>query len=108
MCYLVREAVGRRESAPALPSGSERLRPRWAAAAAAAVMVGIAAAALVAPQPTAVSVKEPAAISPVATRSSATPITPVVDQRGSGLDDGVPGASTETAKSGAGNCSHGL
>ena len=107
-CYLVRDAAGRPESAPGLPSDPQRLRPRWAAAATAALVVGIAAAALVAPSPTAVSIKEPAAISPIATQSSATPLTPVVDQRGSGLDDGVPGPSTETAKARAGNCSHGM
>ena len=109
MCYLVRDAAGRSESAPGLPSsGPQRLRPRWAAAATAALVAGIAAAALVAPSPTAVSIKEPAAISTIATKSSATPLTPVVDQRGSGLDDGVPGPTTETATARAGNCNHGM
>ena len=110
MCYLVHE----RQAEPqpgraALPPLSERLRPRWAGAAAMLLVGGLAVAALVTPssQTELARATEAALLTTVVARSTTVPgvpATPVVEQ-GAGVDDGVPGSDL---KASAGNCHHGL
>ena len=111
MCYLVHE----RQAEPqpgrgALPPLSERLRPRWAGAAALLLIGGLAVAALVTPssQTELARATEAAFLTSVVARSTTgpgAPASPVVEQ-GAGVDDGVPGS--DYRKASAGNCHHGL
>jgi hypothetical protein len=110
MCYLVRQQQAGAEHGSALPPGSgNSIRPRWVGAATAALVGGLALAALVAPTSMAPQLEaKPATAAPVAARAmGAAPTIPVLEQTSTSLDDGVPGAA-EVAKSGAGNCHHGL
>jgi hypothetical protein len=111
MCYLVHERqAGSQPDRAALPPWPERLRSRWAGAAALLLVSGLAVAALVTPnsQTEMVRATEAAMTAAVAARSSTTPGvpgTPVVEQ-GAGVDDGVP--STGLSKASAGDCHHGM
>lgn len=109
MCYLVRQhSVEAQQGSTPLPGGLDRVRPRWVAVGA-ALVGSIALAAFVAPaqSPTLPVAKDAAHVIPVAAKSGAAPVQPVVDQRTSGVDDGVPGA-TEVSKAGGAGCHHGL
>jgi hypothetical protein len=112
MCYLVRQLPSELPAsdavaAPPLPS----LRPRWAGAAAATLVGGLAlAAALVSPQagperqtPT----RATGAPAPVAARSSNLPATGGVEQTSLPMDDGVPTAA-DKSRAGFGHCHEGL
>ena len=109
MCYLLRQQPTEASLGPATlpPSGSGH-RPRWAGAIAAAVIGSVALAALFAPAPTgsADDAKASASAGPVIDRGALVPAATTTRQ-GLAPDDGVP-TLTDTAKSGAGNCSHGL
>ena len=110
MCYLVRQQQAGAEHGSTLPPGVvDRIRPRWVGAAAAALVGGLALAAFVAPPSTPPQQEaKPGTVAPVAARTmGAAPTTPVLEQTSTSLDDGVPAAS-DVAKSGAGNCHHGL
>lgn len=108
MCTLVREQQAAPErGGAATPSAS--VRPRWAGAAVAMLVGGLAVAALVVPSPQPAEVKASATVptAPVVSKSEGVPLTPVVEQRSSMMDDGVPGAP-EMAKAQVGNCQHGM
>lgn len=111
MCYLVRDkqAGAAEGSGATLPPSLERLRPRLIGAVAAALIGGLAVAAMIVPStPSAtLSVKESGAPAPISARTSAVPITPIVEQGSLPLDDGVPSAS-DVVKSGLGHCDHAL
>lgn len=108
MCYLIRQQHAEAASGAAAPAPTvPHVRPRWVGAATAAAIAAMALAALLAPTSTArVNEVSSAAAAPVAPRADITPVSTGGDQRSLPADDGVPG--TETAKAGAGNCSHGL
>jgi hypothetical protein len=111
MCYMVRQQQPDRESSrgTTLPSGPDRVRPRWAGALAAALVGGVALAALVVPR----SVPSEAGIvqergapaAPVTAKASLVPTGTVIEQTAAGVDDGVPGSEMKTAAS---PCHHGL
>ena len=108
MCTLVREQqAGPERGEGATPPSS--VRPRWAGAAVAMLVGGLAVAALVvpAPQPEEVKASATVRIEPVVSQSEGVPLTPVVEQRASQMDDGVPGAP-ELANAKLGNCQHGM
>lgn len=110
MCYMVRQQQSEAQHGGAtLPPGMERLRPRWLAAGAAAVLGGLALAAFTpAKAPTLASEPSAATVAPVADKVGMSPPgQPVVDQRTAGIDDGVP-APAEVSKAQAGHCHHGL
>jgi hypothetical protein len=110
MCYRIRQ-----QQTEAQPSGTtpplnlERLRPRWIAAAGAAMIAGLAVAALVVPpsSPQLVDVKEAGAPAPVAMVTTAVPVAAGTPEGSLPADDGVPSAS-DVAKSDLGHCHHGL
>ena len=113
MCYLIRErsASAAERGSAALPPSLERMRPRWIAAVAAALIGGVAVAALVA-QPSvspSLSLKEStppaAALASQATQAVALPTAagPV----SAPVDDGVSN-SMDVVKAGTGPCEHGL
>jgi len=108
MCTLVREPQAAPErGGAAAPSAS--VRPRWAGAAVAMLVGGLAVAALVVPSPQPSEVKASATVpfAPLVSKSDGVPLTPVVEQRSSLMDDGVP-AAPDVANAKAGNCSHGM
>jgi hypothetical protein len=93
VCYWLRDLDKQREPASQQqetlpPSRVFSPRPRWAAAIAAAVVALIVVAALIFPSAT------PA----VSTTKAAAPVSPVVEQTSTTLDDGVP-SSTHAARS---------
>jgi hypothetical protein len=100
MCHWVRDAEfeRRRDAAALPPSEVPKLRPRRLAGAVAAIAaVAAAALLLMLPAPT------PATSTPQA----AAPIVPsAVEQKTSGIDDGVP--VTTAGKAGGGYCEHEL
>ena len=109
MCYLIREQqAGAEERGGATLPPSLRLRPRWAGAAAAALIGGLAVAALVAPSPTSplLSTKD-SAPAPITSTAVVVPTSAVVRQGSAPVDDGVPSAS-DVVKVGMGECHHGL
>jgi hypothetical protein len=112
MCYLVHERqAGSRTEGAALPPFPQRLRSRWAGAAALMLVGGLAVAALVTPNSQTELARTteaavPAALAARAANTPGVPAKPVVEQ-GAGLDDGVPGPA-EVSKASAGNCHHGL
>lgn len=111
MCYLVRQHPSAAE-APAgatPPKESSGLRPRWVAAAGAALVGTLAFAALLtpAPRPAGVDAREAAAIPPVASKAHLLPVSTGGGQSSLPADDGVPGGQ-ETAKASLGGCHHGL
>ena len=108
MCYLARHSAAQPEesAAPAVP-GSDRVRPRWAGAAAAVAVAGLALAALVAPSPTAPSLpQEKAAVAPVVTRTIEMPTAATVE-RIVLRDDGAPTAP-DNLRAGISPCAEGL
>jgi hypothetical protein len=111
MCYRVRQQQSEAEAAALPPTpGLDRVRPRWIAAAVAVLAAGWAVAALVAP-PTPVAdatVKEPAALAPIAARQDTVPLVPVVETAGLPADDGVPTSTDTTKAAGLGHCNHGM
>ena len=108
MCYLARQSAAEPERGASSPvPGSDRVRPRWAGAAAAAVIAGLALAALVAPSPTAPSLpKEKAAVAPVVTRTIEMPTAATVERIVLG-DDGLA-APPDTARAGIRPCAEEL
>lgn len=112
MCYLVREQqAGAAEGAAPLPPAIDRLRARWVGAAGAALIGGLALAALVTPSTSTaplLSAKDSGAPAPVASRSVSVPAAGGAQQTSLPMDDGVPTATSDTPKSGFGNCHHGL
>ena len=106
MCYWHRESHGRREGASLLdqsvpPKQGLSVRPRWAAAIAAALVAVIVVAAMVFPSPT------PAVST---TRADAVPAVPThaIEQTSTSMDDGVPAstqASSERRAAGS-HCHH--
>jgi len=111
MCYLVRErqAGAAQPGGAALPPSPGRLRPRWAAAAVAALIGGLAMAALVAPPAKAplLSATDSAPLAPVVSRAAAVPAAAGVEHGSAPFDDGLPSTS-DVVKAGAGPCHHGL
>lgn len=110
MCYLVREhAAAAGQAAQPGREGPAQLRPRWAGAAAATLVGGLALAALLFPAslPPAVSASPPAAAVPLQTSLGAAPATPAGAQQTPMVDDGVPG-TPEVAKAAYGGCHHGM
>jgi hypothetical protein len=111
MCYLIREQqAGASEARGAtLPPSIDRLRPRWIAALAAALIGGVAVAALVAPPSTSPLLKTKDSAPAVSLASGvAVPTAAAALERGSApLDDGVPSTS-DVVKAGLGHCTHGL
>ena len=112
MCYLVRQLpselpAGEPAGTPPLPG----VRPRWAGAAAATLVAGLAlAAALVSPQAgpdSVVTAKASGAPAPVAARSGKLPAGGGLEQTSLPMDDGVP-APAETSRASFGHCHHGL
>jgi len=111
MCYLVRHhQAGAAEGGTApQPPSLDRVRPRWIGAAAAALIGGLAVAAIVTPTSTSAPVRDTQAAAPIATSAAvAVPVAAVVEPGSSvPADDGVP-TSSDVAKSGMGECHHGL
>ena len=109
MCYLVRQnATEAEHGALSPPPGSERMRSRWAGAAAATLIGGLALAGLFSPAPTAPpSVPEQLAAAPVATRTGAVSERLVIEQTALPAGDDVPTAPDAT-RAGIGGCHHGL
>jgi hypothetical protein len=110
MCYVVRQQqAGSEPSAAGQPGSRDRMQPRWVGALAAVLVAGLAVAALVAPASVSPvpALQGLAAPAPTLTTKAAPPVTPVVEQEASGLDDGVPSAP-DTFKAGSGQCPHAL
>jgi len=107
MCYLIRDKqAGAEHGSASSPEMSGKLRPRWIGAGAAALAGGLALAALVTPAPL-TPPRQSAAAVPMTATMGAAPATPVVEQRTSAVDDGVPTTRHDVAKAG-GDCHHGL
>lgn len=111
MCYLVREHAAESERGTASPVRTpERVRSRWAGAAAATVIGGLALAALVAPSPTAPLAPPPQqqfAAAGMASRTATIPAGAVIEQTALPAGDDVPTAPDAT-RAGIGPCHHGL
>ena len=110
MCYLIRErsASAAERGSAALPPSLERMRPRWIAAVAAALIGGVAVAALVAQPlvPASLVVKESAPPA-AALASQAMAVPTAAGPVSAPVDDGVS-SSTDVVKAGMGACEHGL
>ena len=107
MCYLVRQPATEGELGAVPPTpGSDRVRPRWAGAAVATVIGGLALAALVAPSPT----QPPQSAAPLAARTGSVPVEPAsaIERTSLPADDGVPTSTPDVARAGIGPCHHGL
>ena len=105
MCYLIRDKQVRAEHGSASPAEAPRqLRPRWLGAGVAALVGGLALAALVTPAPLTPPRPSSAAV-PMTATLGAPPASPVVEQRTSSMDDGVPTATRDVVKAG-GDCDH--
>lgn len=109
MCYMVRQQQQATQAGAGTTPPSIELRPRWLAAAGAALIASFAVAALVVPSGTSsrADVRDTAAPLPVASRTAATPAGPVLEQTSLSVDDDVPTAPG-ASRAGAGNCHHGL
>ena len=111
MCYLVRQLptegpVPEGVGAPPL----ESLRPRWAGAAAAMLVAGVAlAATLVSPNagPDRVVARDPGAAAPVAQRSADLTAGGRIEKTALRVDDDVPTAVGPN-RAGLGHCHQGL
>ena len=97
MCHLVRQPYSAAQETDAtVPPGTPPIRPRWAGAAAAALIGGLALAALFAPTSTATLVVPP---------QEAAPVAPVKSEKAAlSADDGVPTAAIQKS----GDCHHWL
>lgn len=106
MCHVVGQQYAEPEPRGSAPPALERLRPRWAAAAGAA-LIGTFALAFVSPstEPPVPEAKPATAVTPVVAKSGMGPDRVV--EPAAGLDDGVPTVAGK-AKAGLGNCSHGM
>lgn len=108
MCYMLRQQQAAAEpGGVTVPPRMDSVRPRWVAAAGAALIGGLALAAFVQPSSTS-TLPEPAqaaALLPVAAKSTGSTGAPPTE--GLAPDDGVPTAST-SPKSGMGHCHQGL
>jgi len=113
MCYLVRQHPSELAAPDSVsPPPLQSVRPRWAGAAAATLVAGIALAAAVAvPRPAGPErldvVRDSGAPAPVAARSTQIPATGGIEQTSLPMDDGVP-APAETSRAGLGHCHHGF
>ena len=112
MCYLVRQHPSELQATDSVaPPSLQSVRPRWAGAAAATLVAGIALAAAVAvPRQTAtgrLDLRDAGAPAPVAARSANVPATGGIEQTSLPMDDGVP-APAETSRASFGHCQHGL
>jgi hypothetical protein len=111
MCYLVRQDAAEPERGAAAPTtGSGRARSRWAGAAAATLVGGLALAGLFAPSPTAPlpAPQQHAAAAPMAAPPSAVVSERIViEQTALPAGDDVP-IAPDGARAGIGGCHHGL
>ncbi len=110
MCYLIRQQQTEAERGTTSPLNQDRLRPRWIGAVGATLIAGLAVAALVVPPsaPPLIIQKDSAGPVPVASTTVAEPTATVIEQVSARMDDGVPAAASDVAKTGADGCHHGL
>lgn len=117
MCYLAHQQQAQAQPDATVPplEGSSRLRPRWAGAAAATLVGGLAMAALVVPSWTPPSATERDPTAPPTMVTGTGPVTlvrttlaaPVLEQTAAAVDDDVP-TTGDTLKASVGGCHHGM